>query len=135
MITINHRRSLAALGDRAVRLGHIAPAELFAQVDVAVFPSRWPESFGLVVAEAMAAGVPFIVSDAGALPEVAGPDHPWVAPVGDVEALALMVERVGQLEPTDIANITRAARVRWETEYSPAAGRDRVRRLLAEVVS
>lgn len=118
-----------------MRLGHVAPAELFAQIDLAVFPSRWPESFGLVVAEAMAAGTPFVISDAGALPEVAGAGHPWVTAAGDVEALALMIERVGQSEATDISNITRAARVRWETEYSPAAGRDRVQRLLAEVMS
>lgn len=129
------RRSLAALGERAVRLGHVAPADLFAQVDLAVFPSRDRESFGLVVAEAMGAGVPFVISDAGALPEVAGPGHPWVSPAGDVEALARMIERIGRSEPADISNITRAARVRWETEYSPAAGRDRVRRLLAEVMS
>ena len=129
------RRSLAALGERAVLLGHVPPAELFAQVDVAVFPSRWRESFGLVVAEAMAAGVPFVISDAGALPEVAGADHPWVVPAGDVEAMAAMIRRIDQTRPTDISKITRAARVRWETEYSPAAGRDRVRRLLAEVMS
>ena len=129
------RRSLAALGERAVRLGHVPPAELFAQVDVAVFPSISPESFGLVAAEAMAAGVPFAISDAGALPEVAGPDHPWVSPAGDVEALTRMLERIAQSDATDLANSARTARQRWETEYSPAASRDRVRRLLAEVTS
>ena len=58
----------------AHRLGR--PDAFFSQVDLAVFPSVRAESFGLVAAEAMAAGVPFVVSDAGALPEVAGPDHP-----------------------------------------------------------
>lgn len=126
-------RSLAPLGDRVVLLGHVAPSDLFVQVDFAVFPSRWPESFGLVVAEAMAAGVPFIVSDAGALPEVAGAGHPWVTPAGDVSALAAMIERVGSADAAEVEAVTRAARARWENEYSPAAGRERVRRLLAEV--
>ncbi len=125
--------AVAALGDSVVRLGHVPPAELFARVDVLAFPSRWNEPFGLVVAEAMAAGVPFVVSDAGALPEVAGPAHPWVTPVGDVVALADMIERIARSDAADIANVTRAARARWETEFSPAAGRDRVRRVLLEV--
>ena len=29
-----------------------------------------------------------VVSDAGALPEVVGPDHPWVVPRDDAAALA-----------------------------------------------
>lgn len=127
------RRSLDALGERVVRLGHVAPADLFARIDMAVFPSRAPESFGLVVAEAMAAGVPFVISDAGAMPEVAGPEHPWVVPAGDVTALARAIEEVGQSAPGLISNITMTARARWESEYSPAAGRDRVRQLLTEV--
>ena len=49
----------------------MTPAAFFAEVDLAVFPSRVAESFGLVAAEAMAAGTPYVVSDAGALPEVA----------------------------------------------------------------
>ncbi|WP_310529335.1 glycosyltransferase family 4 protein [Nocardioides sp.] len=129
------RRSLAVLGDRAVRLGHTTPADLFAQVDVAVFPSRWPESFGLVVAEAMAAGVPFIISDAGALPEVAGPEHPWVARAGDADHLADVIARLAATDAAERDRVTERARARWVSEYSPAAGRDRVRRLLEEVVS
>ena len=41
---------------------------------------RSSEAFGLSAAEAMSAGVPCIVSDAGALPEVVGAEHPWVGP-------------------------------------------------------
>jgi glycosyltransferase involved in cell wall biosynthesis len=55
-------------------------------VDLAVFPSVAPEAFGLVAAEAMSIGCPYVISDAGALPEVAG-DHPYVAAAGDAEAL------------------------------------------------
>ena len=83
--------ALAAPGASGVRSGHVPPDDLFRRVGVVVFPSVWAEPFGLVVAEAMAAGVPFVISDAGALPEVAGPDHPWVARAGDADDLARVI--------------------------------------------
>lgn len=56
-------------------------------LDVAVFPSRCQESYGLVVDEALARGVPVVVSDRGALPERVGRAG-VVVPAGDVAALA-----------------------------------------------
>jgi glycosyltransferase involved in cell wall biosynthesis len=129
--TVEH--ALAGLGPRVVRLGHTSPADLFRRVDVAVFPSVWPEPFGLVVAEAMAAGVPFVISDAGALPEVAGPDHPWVARAGDADDLARVLERALGATPAEVRDVTGRARRRWEEQYSPLAGRLRVEGLLAEL--
>jgi glycosyltransferase involved in cell wall biosynthesis len=89
-------------------------------VDLAVFPSVRAESFGLVVAEAMAAGVPFVVSDAGALPEVAGPDHPYVVPHDDAPALAMALGVA--IADLPAADLTALMRQRWEDLYSPAAG-------------
>lgn len=125
--------ALAALGERVERLGRVTPRELFSQVDLAVFPSRVPESFGLVVAEAMAAGVPYVISDAGALPEVAGPEHPWVARAGDADDLARVVGRALAASPEEVRRVTDRARLRWEEQYSPQAGRSRVRRLIEEL--
>jgi hypothetical protein len=125
--------ALAGLGPRAVRLGHTSPADLFRRVDLVVFPSVWPEPFGLVVAEAMAAGVPFVISDAGALPEVAGPDHPWVARAGDADDLARVLERALGANPEEVRDVTGRARRRWEEQYSPPAGRLRVERLLDDL--
>ncbi|MBS2936440.1 glycosyltransferase family 4 protein [Nocardioides sp. J2M5] len=127
------RAALAALCGRVELLGRVAPADLLDRCDVVAFPSRVPESFGLVVAEAMAAGVPFVVSDAGAMPEVAGPDHPWVARAGDVDDLARVLELALTAEPDVVRAVTDRARARWEAEYSPQAGRERVRRLLEEL--
>ncbi len=125
--------AVAALGPRASRLGHVAPDDLFRRVALVVFPSVWAESFGLVVAEAMAAGVPFVISDAGALPEVAGPDHPWVARAGDAGDLARVIAQALAATPDETSDVTDRARRRWEDEYSPAAGRERVRRLLEDL--
>ncbi|RYC05847.1 glycosyltransferase family 4 protein [Nocardioides zhouii] len=125
--------AVGALGDRAVRLGHVAPADLFQQVDLVVFPSVWAEPFGLVVAEAMAAGVPFVVSDAGALPEVAGPDHPWVARAGDAGDLARVITRALAVSADERQAVTDRARSRWGGQYSPQAGRRRVHHLLDDL--
>ncbi|MFC7361117.1 glycosyltransferase family 4 protein [Nocardioides astragali] len=125
--------SLAALGARVQRLDRVSPGEFFAEVDLAVFPSRVPESFGLVVAEAMAAGVPFVISDAGALPEVAGADHPWVARSGDAEDLAAVIGRALSASDEQVQRVTDRARLRWEEEYSPQSGRQRVQRLLDDL--
>jgi glycosyltransferase involved in cell wall biosynthesis len=43
--------------------------ELVRAVDVLVVPSQWEEPFGLVVAEAMASGVPVVATRRGGLPE------------------------------------------------------------------
>lgn len=112
------------------RVGWIAPADFFAAVDLAVFPSVRGESFGLVAAEAMSAPCPFVISDAGALPEVAGPDHPWIARAGDAASLADTIERaLAEAQPEHLA----AARHRWQEEFSPDAGRRRLAALLAEL--
>jgi glycosyltransferase involved in cell wall biosynthesis len=65
---------------------------LYAAARVVVCPSRY-EGFGLPVVEAMAVGTPVIVSNGGALPEIAG-DAADVFPVGDASALARALERV-----------------------------------------
>ena len=47
----------------------------------------WEEQFGMVLAEALAAGLPIVASTSGAIPEVAGPTATYVAP-GDYVGLA-----------------------------------------------
>ena len=60
--------------------------DLLAGAAVLAYPSRY-EGFGLPPLEAMAAGIPVVASDAGALPEVLG-SAATLVPVGDVDALA-----------------------------------------------
>lgn len=63
----------------------------YAVLDVVVLPSltqpNWKEQFGRVLIEAMAAGVPVIGSDSGAIPDVIA-DAGLIFPEGDVAALA-----------------------------------------------
>lgn len=123
-------QALAGMDERIDRLGWVRPEDFFTQVDLVVCPSRAAETFGLTAAEAMAAGVPVVVSDAGALPEVVGPGHPWIARSGDAEDLArVIVEAVTTEQPArDL--VIEGSRQRWEQNYSPAAGRRRVASLL-----
>jgi glycosyltransferase involved in cell wall biosynthesis len=95
-------RELVECADRLVPgqvqfLGQVSDLqEHFRTADVAVFPSRWAEAFGFVVAEAMACGLPVITSDAGALPEVVGADQQagLIFESENVEALARQLKRL-----------------------------------------
>ncbi len=112
------------------RKGWMSQGEFFGSVDLAVFPSSWSEPFGLVVAEAQYARCPFVISDAGALPEVAGPGHPWVSPAGDAGALADVIEEASR---ADNRALVESAYSRWTENYSPAAGKKRLAAILATV--
>ncbi|MBK5237602.1 MAG: glycosyltransferase family 4 protein [Actinomycetales bacterium] len=112
------------------RPGWMTPAEFFSNVDIFVCPSVWPESFGLVVAEAMSARVPVIVSDAGALPELVGQQTHNVVASGDAAALAAKI--LSSRESPDPKNVDLLFQ-RWENLYSPKCGRKSIVELLAEV--
>lgn len=82
------------LAGRVEHLGYIESRrryDLYARASMLVLPSHL-EGFGIPVLEAMTAGVPVIVSNRGALPEVAGGAAQVVEP-DDVEGLAGAMER------------------------------------------
>lgn len=98
---------------------------LVAESVAVVVPSVWLETFGLVVVEAAAAGVPAVVAGHGSLSElvadgVTGLTHR----PADPDALAAALERMVPLSPL----LGPAARARYEAEFTPAAG---LRALLA----
>ena len=120
-------RALAGVVHMVDRTGWITPDNFFSRVDVLVCPSVWPESFGLVVVEAMAARVPVIVSDAGALPEVVGPDYPLMAPAGQSVPLAKLIREFAAISPP---GLTGSGYDRWLSLFSPVAGEARVKLLM-----
>ena len=63
-------------GEVSLREATDKPELLLGAADVAVVPSQWNEPFGLAAIEAMACGVATVVSDAGILPEIVGPENP-----------------------------------------------------------
>ncbi|HEX2202894.1 MAG TPA: glycosyltransferase family 4 protein [Longimicrobium sp.] len=99
-------------------LGAVDEAErqrLFAGAAVELMPSRF-EGFGMVAAEAMAAGVPLVAAAAGSLPEVVG-DGGVLVPPGDAHALAREVARLlddaAERERLSAAARVSAERFRW----------------------
>ncbi|HEY2397758.1 MAG TPA: glycosyltransferase family 4 protein [Solirubrobacteraceae bacterium] len=97
-----------AAGTDASFLGRVDDATLAglrAAAAVALAPSRSAETFGLAVAEAMAAGLPVAASRAGAIPELLGEDA-LVAP-GDAPALAETVARLAGDATAGMRNLER----------------------------
>jgi glycosyltransferase involved in cell wall biosynthesis len=98
---------------------------LVAESVAVVVPSVWLETFGLVVVEAAAAGVPAVVAGHGSLTELVADGVTGVAHrPGDADALAAALERMVPLSP----RLGPAARERYEAEFTPAVG---LRALLA----
>ncbi|MFD4630669.1 glycosyltransferase [Streptomyces sp. NPDC058284] len=91
-----------------------------------VAPSTWLEAFGLVVVEAMAAGVPAVAAGHGAFVElvedgVSGLLHR----PGESASLAACLRRVAA-DPALGQEMGRAARRRYERGFSPAVGLERL---------
>jgi len=79
----------AGIADRVEFLGNVTPVEgVMGAADIFLLPSA-EESFGLAALEAMACGVPAIVSDAGGLPELVEDGRGgFVFALGDTAAMA-----------------------------------------------
>ncbi|MEV8127227.1 glycosyltransferase [Streptomyces sp. NPDC085944] len=91
-----------------------------------VAPSTWLEAFGLVVVEAMAAGVPTVAAGHGAFVElvedgVTGLLHR----PGETASLAACLRRI-TAEPDRNRRMGLAARRRYEQGFSPAVGLERL---------
>lgn len=114
------RRKLRELGleDRVRFKSDLTRAELadeFRKATIAVTPSLY-EGFGLPAAEAMSCGTPVIVTDGGALPEVAG-DAGVVVPKEDPEALAVAILSMLQ-SPERQSSVAAACLGRARTTFS-----------------
>ena len=89
---------------------------LYRQARMLVLPS-FEEGFGLPVLEAMASGVPVVVSNRGSLPEVAG-DAARPVPADDADALSAEMERLLDRDAARQAiscGLVQAARYTWES--------------------
>ncbi|MEO1687921.1 MAG: glycosyltransferase family 4 protein [Pseudomonadota bacterium] len=116
------RARIEALGlaPRLRLLGAQSPlqlAQLYDGADLFVLPSRY-EGYGMVVAEAMAHGLPVVTTSAGALPEAAGGAARLVPPddaAALAEALRPLLADAAARAPLAAASRARAERFpRWE---------------------
>ncbi len=125
-------------------LGFVDPAQLYAEIDVLVVPSIWPEPFGRIVIEAYAHGVPVIASDCGGLPELVehgrtGILYSSANPVGLERAVARFLDEPRFLDDVRSLACDKASRYGLErhiSEYgelfkSKTPSRDRATNALA----
>ncbi|WP_062387975.1 glycosyltransferase family 4 protein [Demequina iriomotensis] len=117
----------AALRTALARVTHIGSLPLTGVLalmrahDVLVLPSLF-EGFGLVLAEALSQGTPFIATDHTAGPELvgdrAGEGAPgWIVPIRDADAIASRLAALAQdrdlREASSAAALARAAELPW----------------------
>jgi len=104
--------------DGVTFLGQVPHGEvsgLMARAAVLVVPSVWPEPFGRVVIEALAAGTPVVAAASGGLAELAG-DGVDLVETGSAAALARGLERA---LAADRAAARVTARERYARDFAP----------------
>ena len=78
-----------------------AMAAFYAEQDVLLAPSIWPESYGLVSREALSAGLWVVASDIGAMADpIRHGENGHRVPAGDASALAAVLEQLAAEHPT-----------------------------------
>jgi glycosyltransferase involved in cell wall biosynthesis len=113
------RALVGPLANRVEVRGYVAPGErpaLYAGAAMLVLPS-YMEGFGLPVLEAMALGLPVLVSSRGALPEVAGDAGVILDPDdadGWADAMARVVAEPGLSASMSAKGRAQAARFSWQ---------------------
>ena len=93
--------------------------DAMADLDVLALPSIEPESYGLVLVEALASGTPVVATDHGGPPEIvarAAPGTARAVPPGDADALATALL---ELLPAHTSPERRRARLRAFTPPAP----------------
>jgi glycosyltransferase involved in cell wall biosynthesis len=79
-------------------VGGARKQQLFADAFAFLMPIRWPEPFGLVMVEALAAGTPVLAFAHGAAPEIVEHGVNGFL-VQDEHEMARMVDRAGEIDP------------------------------------
>jgi glycosyltransferase involved in cell wall biosynthesis len=79
-------------------VGGARKQHLFANAFAFLMPIRWPEPFGMVMVESLAAGTPVLAFPEGAAPEIVEHGETGFL-VGDEHEMAAMVDRAGDIDP------------------------------------
>lgn len=123
---------------RAAGLNHIVflepfkddPSEVYDWCDLCVVPSRLPEPFGRVAAEAMAYGRPVIAASHGGLVEIVSHRNSgWLVEPNDVDALSSAISEAID-SPDVVKNFGQEAFSRFEENFSSRSMQNRLRKIL-----
>lgn len=114
---------------RGARAGEPLHRRLFAAADVLVLPTR-ADAVPWVVVEGLAAGLPVVATQVGAIPELVG-DAGLVVPAGDVGRLAEALDRLAG-DPALRQDLGARARARAEARFDAARQVPRVLEVLEQ---
>lgn len=98
--------------------------DLAVRASAVVAPSVWLEAFGLVVVEAMAAGVPAVAADHGAFPELV--EDGVTGLLHRPDDAGSLAESLRSVVGVRNAEMGLAARRRYEEGFTPAVGLERL---------
>jgi glycosyltransferase involved in cell wall biosynthesis len=121
------------LDDAVFVLGRVEPRDWLTRADVFAHTSRW-EGFGIVLLEAMLAGLPVVATHVSAIPEIVlDGETGLLAPPGDVAAVADALEHV--LDDSELRRrLGEAGRRRAQTDFSVQRMVERTIRVYGEAV-
>jgi glycosyltransferase involved in cell wall biosynthesis len=116
-------------------VGGARKQQLFADAFAFLMPISWPEPFGMVMVESLAAGTPVLAFNHGAAPEIIEHGKNGFL-VEDEYEMAAMVEQVTKLDPQECRRSAERfsphrVAAGHETVYGEAIARGPVRRLAA----
>jgi glycosyltransferase involved in cell wall biosynthesis len=111
-------------------VGGARKQRLFADAFAFLMPIRWPEPFGMVMVEALAAGTPVLAFAEGAAPEIVEHGKSGFL-VRDEDEMAALVDQAGRLDPMDCRRSAERfhphnVAARYEEVYLEAAQRTAV---------
>lgn len=128
---------LRALRDRAagsgnveIRDGVLDPRLLYGDARVLLVPSRYPEAWPRVAAEAQASGIPVIGTQVGGVAEAAGYTGAFVDPEAPMEQWVEALTHMWEDENGYHEHVAEAARAGRRSEISPQSVGDRLESLL-----
>jgi len=132
------RARQAGVGERVHFLGAVAHAELpdvLRASDVFLLTTEPPESFGIVLAEAMACGLPAIATDyPGVRAVVDEGETGLLVPRGDPGAVAAAIRLLAEAGPDGRARLGAVGRAKAEREWAWPKLIDRLDRTYAEAI-
>lgn len=116
-------------------LSHSDLAEIVSSWSMQLVPSTWAEPFGRVAVEALALGVPPIVSDRGGLPGIAAKvDERLVVSSFLSEDWVTAIDRILKLGDPEFADLRSKCRKAWFEHFSPNAAASRLKQIYGWVL-
>ena len=129
----------AGVGDRVHFLGRVPHAELpdvLRACDLFMLTTEPPESFGIVLIEALACGLPAIATDyPGVRAVIDDGETGYLVPAGDADAVALTLDRMVALGPKGRSAIGAKGRQRCEQRWAWPALLDRMDDAYAQAIA